>query len=194
MRRSGLATRGHHADKQATIQVDGGERTYTYQVPSGYDGTRAMPLVLALHGRLGQGSGEERLSGFVMRSTPPMPKRFGRKARKWSARPFNSPDGSACVHGLDALLRVWREENSQITSLVSMFFEVFPITDAGKYCIPPGQAWPPPFTNLEPPFRPRRRKRVSRRWSCRPPPDRRVLSSAAPGSGPPSRIIHVHLR
>ena len=49
--------------------------------------------------------------------------------------------------------------------------------------------------NLEPPFRPRRRKRVSRRWSCRPPPDRRrVLSSAAPGSGPPSRIIHAHLR
>ena len=61
---SGLATRGHHVDKQATMQVDGRERTYTYHVPSSYDGTRPMPLVLALHGRLGQGAGEERLSHF----------------------------------------------------------------------------------------------------------------------------------
>lgn len=59
---SGLAARGRRADKQATMQVDGRERTYTYHVPAGYDRSRPVPLVLALHGRLGQGSGEERLS------------------------------------------------------------------------------------------------------------------------------------
>ncbi|HVM75767.1 MAG TPA: PHB depolymerase family esterase [Candidatus Saccharimonadales bacterium] len=61
---SGLATRGGHADQQGALQVDGRERTYTFHVGSGYDGTHAVPLVLALHGRLGQGSGQERLSHF----------------------------------------------------------------------------------------------------------------------------------
>jgi len=59
---SGFAARGQRTDKQATLQVDVRSRTYTYHVPAGYDGSRAVPLVLALHGRLGQGSGEERLS------------------------------------------------------------------------------------------------------------------------------------
>jgi len=59
---SGFVARGRHADQQAALSVDGRERAYVYHVPSGYDGTHAVPLVLALHGRLGQGSGEERLS------------------------------------------------------------------------------------------------------------------------------------
>ena len=59
---SGLAAHGRRADQQAALRVDGRERTYSYHVPSGYDGTHGVPLVLALHGRLGQGSGEERLS------------------------------------------------------------------------------------------------------------------------------------
>jgi len=59
---SGLAAHGRRTDKPAALRVDGRERTYTYHVPSGYDGTHAVPLLLALHGRLGQGSGEERLS------------------------------------------------------------------------------------------------------------------------------------
>jgi polyhydroxybutyrate depolymerase len=61
---SAFAARGRRTDKQATLQVDGRERTYAYHVPGGYDGRHAVPLVLALHGRLGQGSGEERLSHF----------------------------------------------------------------------------------------------------------------------------------
>jgi polyhydroxybutyrate depolymerase len=59
---SGFAAHGRHADKHATLRVQGRDRTYSYHVPPSYDGTRAVPLVLALHGRLGQGSGEERLS------------------------------------------------------------------------------------------------------------------------------------
>jgi len=59
---SGFAARGRRTDKQASLRVDGRERTYTYHVPAGYDGSHPVPLVLALHGRLGQGSGEERLS------------------------------------------------------------------------------------------------------------------------------------
>ena len=61
---SGFSARGGRTDKEATLRVDGRERSYAYHVPASYDGTRAVPLVLALHGRLGQGSGEERLSHF----------------------------------------------------------------------------------------------------------------------------------
>lgn len=61
---SGFAARGRRADQQGKLQVDGRERTYLYHLPASYDGTRAVPLLLALHGRLGQGSGEERLSHF----------------------------------------------------------------------------------------------------------------------------------
>src|SRR5215472_12367126 len=66
MRRGGegYCARGRQADKEMKLAVDGRHRTYTYHIPRGYDGTQAVPLVLALHGRLGQGSGEERLSHF----------------------------------------------------------------------------------------------------------------------------------
>jgi polyhydroxybutyrate depolymerase len=49
-------------DTDGSITVDGLERTYLLHVPSGYDGSHALPLVLALHGRLGTGPGQERLS------------------------------------------------------------------------------------------------------------------------------------
>jgi polyhydroxybutyrate depolymerase len=42
--------------------VDGRERTYLLHVPANYEGTQPVPLVLALHGRLGKGSGEEELA------------------------------------------------------------------------------------------------------------------------------------
>ena len=61
---SGFSAHGRRTAKQATLRVDGRERGYTYHLPTGYDGTRSVPLVLALHGRLGQGTGEERLSHF----------------------------------------------------------------------------------------------------------------------------------
>ena len=49
-------------DMRGEMRVDGRQRTYLLHVPSSYGGTRAVPLVLALHGRLGTGSGEERLA------------------------------------------------------------------------------------------------------------------------------------
>jgi polyhydroxybutyrate depolymerase len=46
------------------MQWDGGERTYTVHVPPRADSGRAMPLVIALHGRGGNGQRMLRWSGF----------------------------------------------------------------------------------------------------------------------------------
>jgi polyhydroxybutyrate depolymerase len=59
---SGYLVRGRSDDKRGAMRVDGRERTYSLHVPAEYDGTEAAPLLLALHGRLGTGSGEERLA------------------------------------------------------------------------------------------------------------------------------------
>src|SRR5215831_16964511 len=48
-------------DTRESITVDGRERTYDLHVPGSYDGSKSVPLVLALHGRLGTGEGQERL-------------------------------------------------------------------------------------------------------------------------------------
>jgi polyhydroxybutyrate depolymerase len=50
------------ASVRETITVDGQKRTYRLHVPSSYDGSKVVPLILALHGRLGTGEGQERLS------------------------------------------------------------------------------------------------------------------------------------
>jgi polyhydroxybutyrate depolymerase len=44
--------------------VDGLERTYLVHVPRGYDGKRALPLVLGLHGGGGQGRSMNNLAGW----------------------------------------------------------------------------------------------------------------------------------
>lgn len=56
--------RGNSKDLRGTITIDGQERTYLLHVPTGPQGNRSMPLVLALHGRLGNGEGQARLSHF----------------------------------------------------------------------------------------------------------------------------------
>ena len=60
----GRFLRADARDASETITVDGRERTYRLHVPSTYDETKRVPLVLALHGRLGTGEGQERLSHF----------------------------------------------------------------------------------------------------------------------------------
>lgn len=45
-----------------SIVVDGTTRTCTLHVPPASASAKPMPLVLALHGRLGTGAGQERLS------------------------------------------------------------------------------------------------------------------------------------
>ena len=55
---------GSSNNLHGTILVDGRERTYEVHVPAGYQNTHAVPLVLALHGRLGTGQGEAKLSHF----------------------------------------------------------------------------------------------------------------------------------
>jgi polyhydroxybutyrate depolymerase len=46
------------------IDVHGQSRTYTLYVPAGASGNKSMPLVIALHGGLGQGRAMASLSGF----------------------------------------------------------------------------------------------------------------------------------
>ena len=58
---SGYLLRALPDDARHEMVVDGRERTYEVHVPSRYDGTTEVPLVLALHGRLGTGSGQEKL-------------------------------------------------------------------------------------------------------------------------------------
>ena len=58
---SGYLVRGGSKDQRGQIQVDGRARSYLLHVPAGYDEAKGMPLLLALHGRLGTGSGEEKL-------------------------------------------------------------------------------------------------------------------------------------
>jgi len=54
-------TQASRRDTRESITVDGRERTYDLHVPSSYDGSKSVPLVLVLHGRLGTGEGQERL-------------------------------------------------------------------------------------------------------------------------------------
>ncbi len=49
---------------RGSMQVDGRERTYLAHVPPSYGGDRAVPLVLVLHGRLGDGRGTAELTQF----------------------------------------------------------------------------------------------------------------------------------
>jgi polyhydroxybutyrate depolymerase len=59
---SGYLVRARSGDRHGKLRVDGTERTYSLHVPASYDNTKPLPLVLALHGRLGTGIGEERLA------------------------------------------------------------------------------------------------------------------------------------
>ena len=54
-------TRANPRDARESIIVEDRERTYNLHVPSSYEGSKSVPLVLALHGRLGTGEGQERL-------------------------------------------------------------------------------------------------------------------------------------
>ncbi len=56
--------RGNSADVRGTITVDGRKRTYLVHLPSRDTTGKPLPLVLDLHGRLGNGEGQSRLSHF----------------------------------------------------------------------------------------------------------------------------------
>jgi polyhydroxybutyrate depolymerase len=58
---NGYMTRAGSDDIRGRTLVDGRERTYDLHVPANYDGTQDVPLLIALHGRLGTGSGQQKL-------------------------------------------------------------------------------------------------------------------------------------
>ncbi|MGA2483940.1 MAG: PHB depolymerase family esterase [Candidatus Acidiferrales bacterium] len=51
-----------------TIELGGRTRTYFVHVPPGYDGQKALPLVLVLHGGMGSSEGVESLSGMSVKA------------------------------------------------------------------------------------------------------------------------------
>lgn len=51
--------RANSSDIEGKMTVDGHERTYLVQVPSSYSRATPAPLVVALHGRMGTGRGQE---------------------------------------------------------------------------------------------------------------------------------------
>ena len=53
-----------NANERGSLRVDGRHRTYELHVPPGLDAHSAIPLVLALHGRLGNGHGMAALTHF----------------------------------------------------------------------------------------------------------------------------------
>ncbi|HEX6040129.1 alpha/beta hydrolase family esterase [Longimicrobium sp.] len=63
-----LASAGLHAQArsyEARLRVDGRERTYLVDLPPQYDGRRALPLVLVLHGGGGNGAQVRRATGMT---------------------------------------------------------------------------------------------------------------------------------
>lgn len=59
-----LLPRGSLGNSQGSIIVDGRERTYEVHAPTSYKGEQAVPLVVALHGRGGNGHGTAGLTRF----------------------------------------------------------------------------------------------------------------------------------
>ncbi len=59
---NGYLNRTDSDDRSGRIQVDGRERSYGLHVPASYDATKDVALLVALHGRLGTGSGQQKLA------------------------------------------------------------------------------------------------------------------------------------
>lgn len=59
---NGYLNRTDADDRRGRVVVDGRERTYDLHVPVSYDDTKNVPLLIALHGRLGTGSGQQKLA------------------------------------------------------------------------------------------------------------------------------------
>ncbi|MGC2766254.1 MAG: PHB depolymerase family esterase [Candidatus Acidiferrum sp.] len=57
---NGYMTRAGSDDLRGKMLVDARQRTYDLHVPTNYDGTKDAPLLIALHGRLGTGSDQQR--------------------------------------------------------------------------------------------------------------------------------------
>jgi poly(3-hydroxybutyrate) depolymerase len=57
---SGYMTRAGSDNVRGRMLVDARQRTYDLHVPANYDGTKDAPFLLALHGRLGTGSGQHK--------------------------------------------------------------------------------------------------------------------------------------
>jgi polyhydroxybutyrate depolymerase len=61
---NGLLTSSSSDDQKRALSVDGVERTYALHIPKDFDSSKSAPLLIALHGRLGTGQGQERLAHF----------------------------------------------------------------------------------------------------------------------------------
>jgi predicted esterase len=101
-----------------TVKTDQGDRKYTVYVPEGYDGSKAYPVVLFLHG-----AGERGEDGIVPAQVGLGPAIFNRPGgipalvvfpqarRTWSA---GSPDSNAALKALDDVMGSYKSDPKRV--------------------------------------------------------------------------------
>ncbi len=101
-----------------TLKTDQGERRYTVYVPEGYDGTRAFPAILFLHGA-GE-RGEDGVTPAQVGMGPAILNRrggfpaivvFPQARQTWSA---DSADGVAALKALDEVMRDYKVDPKRV--------------------------------------------------------------------------------
>lgn len=99
-----LALAGQRAvagNQEKTIEVGGRTRSYVLHVPPQYDGRKALPLVIVMHGGGGNAANAERMSGFTSKADregflvayPNGTSRFGNRLLTWNS-------GNCCAYAL----------------------------------------------------------------------------------------------
>jgi polyhydroxybutyrate depolymerase len=119
-------TRAGGVDKQETLSMAGTERTYTLHVPAGLHVLRAVPLVIALHGRYGTGKDQEKLSGL---SSLADEKRFLIAYPDGVGRSWNAG------HGVGAAQRRGVDDVHFISELIEAIARGFPVDRRRIYAV-----------------------------------------------------------
>ena len=101
-----------------TVKTDQGDRKYTVYVPEGYDGTKAFPVVLFLHGAGERGDdgitpAQVGLGPAILNRPGGIPAIvvFPQARRTWSA---DSADSHAALKALDEVLGAYKTEPNRV--------------------------------------------------------------------------------
>ncbi len=116
-------------DHDFTLEIGGLKRRYIVHVPSAYDGTKALPVVIMFHGGGGTARGAMRETGWAQKAdkenffavfpeaTPPdpsKPSRFGTNGQTWN-------DGSGGFHAGEKNIPDVAFINAMIDDLIARF-------------------------------------------------------------------------
>ncbi len=101
-----------------TVKTDQGDRKYTVYVPEGYDGSKAFPVILFLHGAGERGDdgitpAQVGLGPAILNRPGGIPAIvvFPQARRTWSA---GSPDSNAALKALDDVLGAYKTESNRV--------------------------------------------------------------------------------